>query len=288
MAYPFVQAHHDYGRRRGPVRAFVVHIAEGGGTVGFLSRKNKHGVSVHYVIERSGRIVQMLEESRASGSIRPSAIRTDDDPGGVFGASAAKAVMRSWWQDPNSAVITVEVEGFAKVGPNDKQTKALADLIADVRSRHAGIGVLGHRDFQRYKRCPGRRVAWDEIGGHGRGGGHIPDPPPDGVQHDATPAPDAAPKEVSVKAFRVPERPMLAQVKLGAWLHQRSNLSPHAANIQLTERTPEELLLPYVGAISKRVRIVAYEQVGPQDTDSSSLAMFIDAADIEGFVPRTL
>lgn len=167
--YPFVQAHDDYGKRKGPVLAFLIHMAEGGGTVGFLSRENARGVSVHYVIEYSGRIVQMLHEDRASGSVNPRDIRTSDGPA-PYGHTAAKAVLGAWANDPNSAVISLEIEGFAKDGPNAKQQAALKALINDVRSRHPGIGLLGHRDFADYKACPGAHIPWDELGGHGPAG----------------------------------------------------------------------------------------------------------------------
>lgn len=168
MSYPFVQATADYGRRKGPVKAFLVHMAEGGGTVGYLSNPSvPRGVSVHYVIESTGRIVQMLLESHASGSVNPRDIRTTDDPDGFYGVTAAKAVMGDWWKDPNSAVISVEIEGFAKSGPNAAQHGSLRALVKDVRSRYPSMGLLGHRDFADYKPCPGKLIHWDDLGGHG-------------------------------------------------------------------------------------------------------------------------
>lgn len=167
MAYPFVQAAFDYGPRKGPVLGFVVHMAEGGGTVGYLAGSPARGVSVHYVVERSGRVVQMLREDHASGSINPADLRTTDDPGGFYGVTAARAVLGLSWHDPNSVVISCEIEGFAAAGPNADQAKALAELVDGVRSRHAAIGVLGHRDFADYKPCPGRLIDWASLGGHG-------------------------------------------------------------------------------------------------------------------------
>jgi len=167
VTYPFVQATFDYGPRRGPALAFVVHMAEGGGTVGYLSREPARGVSVHYVIEYTGRIVQMLLEGHASGSIDPSNIRTSDDPDGFYGVTAAEAVMGSCWSNPNAACISVEIEGFAASGPNAAQHGSLRTLVDDVRSRYPAIGLLGHRDFADYKACPGRLIHWTELGGHG-------------------------------------------------------------------------------------------------------------------------
>jgi hypothetical protein len=166
MSYPFVAAYAKYGTRKGPIKAFVVHMAEGCGTFGFLSRPNERGVSVHYVIEYTGRIVQMVRESEATGSINPNDLRTTDDAA-VFGATVGKAVMGDWWKDPNSATITCEIEGFAAAGPNAAQHGSLKTLVKDVRSRFPTMGLLGHRDFQDYKPCPGKLIHWSELGGHG-------------------------------------------------------------------------------------------------------------------------
>lgn len=176
--YPFVQAHFDYGFAYWRPRAFVVHMAEGGGTVGYLSRLPARGVSVHFVIEYSGRIVQMLRLNHVSGSLNPATIRTTDDPPFIgyngehvtFGATARKRVMGPFDRNPNHAVISVEVEGFALIGPNKEQRKAIVLLSHDVVTLEPTIvGMLGHRDWQDEKRCPGHGIPWAHMpfGHHG-------------------------------------------------------------------------------------------------------------------------
>jgi hypothetical protein len=179
MTYPYVPAFHDLGPARGPRLAITWHHAEGGGTVGFLSRENPNGVAVHFVIEYSGRIVQMLPLDHMQASIRATEIRTTDDApytwGGVpvtYGATAARAVLGDWARvgstlGPNHASIGAEIEGFAKDGPNSAQADAMARLSADMGNRYPEIRSLAHRDFADYKVCPGHKIPWDRVGGHG-------------------------------------------------------------------------------------------------------------------------
>ncbi len=161
--------------RPGPTLALVIHMAEGGGTVGYLSRANPHQVSVHFVIDRAGNLFQMLDLMELSRSVRVTSIRTTNDPtftspgtGRVtYGWRAALDALDGWAYNPNNAVLSVECEGFAAVGPNLAQRRTLILLKRALEAHfHRPLANLGHRDFARYKACPGRLIPWRNLGGH--------------------------------------------------------------------------------------------------------------------------
>lgn len=173
VADRFVHAKHDdWGNRQAPALGFVVHMAEGLNVWRYLAYGNvARNVSVHFTVEADGEIVQMLELQRISGSINPSTIRRDDDANGHFGASHNKYVLGSWWTNPNHATITVEVAGYNRTGPNEKQVEALDKLFTALRKKYPSIKPLGHRDFQNVKPCPGQKMwykAYPAMGGHGK------------------------------------------------------------------------------------------------------------------------
>jgi hypothetical protein len=182
VATRFVAAPDHWSRNGARPRAIVVHMAEGGGTVSWLTRDD--GNSSHYVVEYSGAVVQMVPEELAAGSMNPRLTRSTDDPPYTFddetvtyGATALEAARMH--VDPNRYAIAIEVEGFAAHGPNAAQVEALAALIADIRRRSATeLHVLGHRDQQLYKPCPGHRMPWSTIAGrHGAPLEELPDMP---------------------------------------------------------------------------------------------------------------
>lgn len=280
MAYTFVAAPDHWPRNGVPIKAIVIHMAEGGGTVSWLTRND--GNSSHYVVEYSGRIVQMVREDRAAGSLNPSHLRSNDDAAFMFlgesvqyGYTAAKRALGSYYSNPNAAVIAIEVEGYAGPntatkanplgGPNAEQREALKSLVADIRSRHGNLPCLGHRDFQNYKACPGKRIPWVDYGGHGK----------------AAASPTTPPQETDiVKSFTVPEQPTLAAIKTGTWLYDNSELQPSSGNIQISPGRE----LRYVGRFSATpdIRIVGYETAAGDD-NSYSKAMFVAAEGISGY-----
>lgn len=163
-----------YDRNGAPILAIAVHMAEGGGTDTWLTRID--GNSSHYVVKYDGRLTQLVPESKAAGSMNPRLTRTTDDPlytyaGETYryGRSVLDAVLGEYAAiSANRAVIAIEVEGFAAVGPNVAQTKTLTALCHDILARRPTVrGLIGHRDQQAYKACPGKRIPWKALGGHG-------------------------------------------------------------------------------------------------------------------------
>lgn len=162
-----------YDRKGAPILGVVIHFAEGGGTDTWLTRID--GNSSHYVIKYDGDLVQLVPETKAAGSMNPRLTRTTDDrpftfegETVVYGRTALNAVLGAYAPIlVNRAVIAIEIEGFASAGLNPAQTITLLSLVKDIRRRRGPVGLLGHRDQQDYKACPGKRIPWAALGGHG-------------------------------------------------------------------------------------------------------------------------
>lgn len=172
MTWPFVPARHFTRGGLREVRAILWHMAEGGGTVGYL-RTARINVSATFVIEYTGRTVRMVADGDASHSAHVSIDEDNadaDDCGGLYDPSIARAILGpDGWRDVNAYVVSVEIEGFRRDGPNPSQRAAIVALYGELRERYPTIrGNLGHRDVQDYKGCPGCRFPWEAIGGHGR------------------------------------------------------------------------------------------------------------------------
>lgn len=249
MSYPFVAAWWDYGARKGPALGLCFHMAEGGGTVGYLDKNGSappRGVSVHTVCDYAGVVTQMLSWSHASGSLNPADRSTNK---AYFGHSSLVAVLGAWWTDPNSAVLSMEIEGFAAKGPNPAQVKAAIAWGLDMRRQFSTLrGAIGHADQTDTKGCPGTTVAMKAIfagvGGHGLFGmppAPIPVPLPD-TSGDA------------MNGYPVPSTPSIGTIASGVWLYDNSALQPSAGNVQVSPGRD----LPYLGQPSSTYKIVEY------------------------------
>jgi hypothetical protein len=284
------------------IRAICIHMAQGGGTVSHLTHKD--GNSSHYVVEYSGRVVQMVREAHWAGSINPKLIRKDEDPTFSFlGASVTfgrdtvlATIGKNPANDPNRFVIAIEIEGFARKapekgesgfhplanprgGPNRKQRVALAALVADIRKRrNKPYPCLGHRDFQNYKACPGRRIPWVDYGGHAikadGGAVHdVHDPTPDPII-DPTPDPPAGPNGV----FTLPAVRTLARIKAGGVLYSNAAMDVSPANIEVDPSRE----MPLLGVVGTAARVVEYVTSAGAETHE---AVWIKTTDIESERP---
>jgi hypothetical protein len=275
VADRFVAAPDNWTRNGAPIRGIVIHMAEGGGTVTWLTRLD--GNSSHYVVEYDGSVTQMVLEARAAGSMNPKITRADDDAPFTYlgatvryGITALKAALGVGSTDPNRYVIAIETEGFAATGPNAKQRAALARLVADIRKRRGALAVIGHRDQQNQKACPGRRIPWVDYGGHA-------------VKRSSAPAPmDTPVTEETMQSFSVPEVRTLVTLKAdparpgnSAWIYSTSACVKDGKEVSLAPVRP----LVLVGFASPDVYIVAYEPSTP-DANATSIAMFARVLDI--------
>jgi hypothetical protein len=169
VSYPYVQARYDYAVRKGPAFGLLYHMAEGGNTVAYLANDPSRGVSVHAVCKYDGTVVQMLDWTHASGSLNPTDRSTDK---AYFGHKYLVDVLGPWWSDPNSAVLSMEIEGFASKGPNAAQMAAAVSWGLDMKGRFPDLrGAIGHADQTDTKACPGTtdamKAIFSGVGGHG-------------------------------------------------------------------------------------------------------------------------
>ncbi len=283
------------------IRAICIHMAQGGGTVSHLTHVD--GNSSHYVVEYSGRVVQMVRESHWAGSINPNLIRKDEDPRFQFlqspvtfgRATVVATIGKTPANNPNRFVIAIEVEGFARKapkegkpgfdvranpggGPNPKQRAALAALVADIRARRGKrYPCLGHRDFQNYKACPGRRIPFIDYGGHAvktTGGAvhHVADA---GVIVGASPAgPAPGPNGV----FELPAVRTLAKVRTGSFLYATPDMGVSQDNIEVDPGRE----MPLIGTVGTTARVVEYVNAAGVATRE---VFWIKTADIESTRP---
>jgi hypothetical protein len=169
VTYPFVQAKWFTRDGMREPRGLIWHMAEGWSTVGYFTTTTRN-VSSHFVIERSGRIVQVVRFTDASHTQHVAIDDDDRDAAdcGIYDEALGRAVVGPGWPDINRYLIGIEVEGFRVDGPNAAQVASIVALYRDLRGRLPTlIGNLGHRDVQDQKSCPGCKFPWSQIDGHG-------------------------------------------------------------------------------------------------------------------------
>lgn len=110
------------------------------------------GIGYHYVIHADGGIYR-------------------GRPEGMSGAHA----YQDRDHEANSDGIGICIVGNFETGvPTEAQLASTVDLIRDIRTRHPGISVIGHRDVMATA-CPGPKFPWDRLFKDLQGGGTVAD-----------------------------------------------------------------------------------------------------------------
>jgi hypothetical protein len=233
----------DYGPRDGTL-GISYHMSEGGDNlVSYLARRpgedlhqwadRVNGVSCNAALLSDGTIWRMLPWDHASGNLNPG-----DRAGeyGYYGGHHLRAVLGSYWPDPNAWTVSMEIAGRRAVGPTPAQVTAAVRWGLEMRARFPTIrGATGHHD-QSPKACPGPTAAMKAIfagvGGHGL---------------FAT--------EDIVKSFPLYPRPTVAVIREGAWLYDNDALAPSAGNVQVSPGRG----FPAVGRPASKVRMIDFD-----------------------------
>jgi len=153
------------------------------------------GVSAHYLIERDGSILQLVDERRRAWHAGDSR----------WGATV----------DVNSASIGIELDNDGAEPYPAAQIDALLRLLADLRHRHQvpGVNILGHADVAPTRKVdPGPLFPWPLLAARGFGLWCEPPYPPAPSEFDAfgglrAIGYDIRQPESALRAFRLHFRP---------------------------------------------------------------------------------
>lgn len=99
-----------------------------------IEEYEEYGVGAHYLIDRSGRVLRLVEEANIA-----------------YHAGSSK--MPDGRKNVNDFSIGIEIIATEESGYTDKQYAAVNALIADIRTRHKIKSVVGHSDI-----APGRKT----------------------------------------------------------------------------------------------------------------------------------
>lgn len=99
-----------------------------------ISEYEQYGVGAHYLIDRSGRVLRLVEEANIA-----------------YHAGSSK--MPDGRKNVNDFSIGIEIIATEESGYTDKQYAAVNALIADIKGRHKIKSVVGHSDI-----APGRKT----------------------------------------------------------------------------------------------------------------------------------
>ena len=145
-----------YSSRRGNrVNGIVLHIMQGsleGTAAWFRNPKNKYNTSAHYLFGRDGRVIQMVDESKAA-----------HHAGNIYNPSenAKRMLKEKFWGgyiNPNWHTIGFECEGVEGTSTDvwsEPMMDSLVTMTKEVAVRHEiqidNVHVLDHQDIASYK-----------------------------------------------------------------------------------------------------------------------------------------
>lgn len=146
------------GRAGQPVRAVVIHRTDGDDLAGALSHlcnpapggERRRAVSAHYVIDRDGETVQLVDEGDSAWA----------NGGLEWTSRPPQPIVAEWWLqgiNPNLGTISLELVGRPGRVLPDAQRQAAVVLLGGIAGRWSGLVLLGHADISPLTRprCPG-------------------------------------------------------------------------------------------------------------------------------------
>lgn len=109
-----------------------------------IKQFSNYGVSAHYVIGRDGKIYQLVDEKDNS-------------------YHAGKSSLPDGTTNVNSCSIGIELMTSYTESPTEEQTKALLNLINDIKSRYSIKYVLRHSDIAPVRKTDPWNFNWDGL-----------------------------------------------------------------------------------------------------------------------------
>lgn len=109
-----------------------------------IGQYEQYGVGAHYLIERNGRILRLVEE-------------------GDIAYHAGESKMPDGRRNVNDFSIGIELVATEESGYTDKQYQAVNDLIADIKTRHPIKDIVGHGDVAPKRKSDPWKFDWKRL-----------------------------------------------------------------------------------------------------------------------------
>lgn len=132
------------------INTIVLHSsynASGGDAYNFekiIGQYEQYGVGAHYIIDRGGKIYQLVRESNIA-------------------YHSGESKMPDGRKNVNDFSIGIELIGTEDSGFTDKQYSALGDLIADIKTRYKIRDIVGHSDIAPTRKSDPWKFDWKRL-----------------------------------------------------------------------------------------------------------------------------